>query len=153
MFVLSKWQCVALTTCWRASVRALFNSFPTFLDQTTNISRKVRAPRRVSASGASNDVPNCHLDKTNMDNSSMHRDGITSLQKTNLSRRMSRTPVTPMAKVSMEESRKHHHFRSRRHSSSSGIRLCRGIMYAHSRDYSILVHNARSCIFEIHGTM
>ena len=32
----------------------------------------VRAPRRVSASGAPNDVPYCHLDKTNMDNSSMH---------------------------------------------------------------------------------
>jgi len=29
-------------------------------------------PRRVSASGAPKDVPNCHLDKTNMDNSSMH---------------------------------------------------------------------------------
>ena len=56
-----------------ASVRA----FHTFLDQTTIISCKVRAPRRVrsprrlSASGAPNDVPNCHLDKTNMDNSSM----------------------------------------------------------------------------------
>jgi hypothetical protein len=45
----------------------------------------------------------------------------TSLQKTNLRTRMRRTPVTPMAKVSMEERRKHHHFRSRRHSSSSGI--------------------------------
>ena len=36
------------------------------------MNRKVRAPRRVSTSGAPNDVPNCHLDKTNMDNSSMH---------------------------------------------------------------------------------
>jgi hypothetical protein len=32
-----------------------------------------------------------------------------------------RMSVNPMAKVNMEESRKHHHFRSRRHSSSSGI--------------------------------
>ena len=61
---------------WRASVRALYYSFHTFLDQTTNISRNVRAPRRVSASWAPNNVPNCHLDKTNMDNSSMHLPGI-----------------------------------------------------------------------------
>ena len=27
----------------------------------------------MSASGAPNDVPNCHLDKTNMDDSSMHK--------------------------------------------------------------------------------
>jgi len=33
---------------------------------------KVRAPRRLSELGAPNDVPNCHLDKTTMDNSSMH---------------------------------------------------------------------------------
>jgi len=45
--------------------------FHTFLDHSTNIIRKVRAPRLVSASGAPNDVQNCHLDKTNMDNSSM----------------------------------------------------------------------------------
>ena len=73
MFVLSKWQCVALPTHWRALVRTLFYLFHTFLDQTINISRKMRAPRRESASVAPNDVPNCHLDKTNMDNSSMHQ--------------------------------------------------------------------------------
>ena len=33
---------------------------------------KVRAPRCVSVSGAPSDVPNCHLDITTMDNSSMH---------------------------------------------------------------------------------
>ena len=50
-----------------------FYWFHIFLDHTTNISIKVRAPRRVSAPGAPNDFPNCHLDKTTMDNSSMHR--------------------------------------------------------------------------------
>ena len=44
-------------------VQTLIYSFYTFLDQTTNISRKVRAPRRVSASGAPNDVPNFKLEK------------------------------------------------------------------------------------------
>ena len=73
MFVLSKWQRVALLMHWRASVRALFYSFHTLLDHSTNIIRKMHAPRRVSASGAPNDVQNCHLDKINMENSSMHR--------------------------------------------------------------------------------
>ena len=72
MFVLSKWQCVALPTCWRALIRALY-WFHTFLDHTTNISSKVRTQRRVSPSGAPNEVHNCHLDKKNMENSSMHR--------------------------------------------------------------------------------
>ena len=72
MFVLSKWQCVALPTHWHASVRTLFYWLHTFLDHTTNNSRKVATPRRVSASGSQNAVQNCHLDKTNMDNSSMH---------------------------------------------------------------------------------
>ena len=49
MFVLSKWQRVALPTRWRASVRALSYCDYTFLDHTTNISRKVRTPRCVSA--------------------------------------------------------------------------------------------------------
>ena len=34
---LSKWQCMALPTRSRASVRALFFWFPTFLDYSTNI--------------------------------------------------------------------------------------------------------------------
>ena len=72
MFVLSKWQRVALPTCWRASVRALFYCYHTFLDHRTNSRRKVRAMSRVSASGAPNNVPNCHLDKTNMANPSQH---------------------------------------------------------------------------------
>ena len=41
MFVLSKWQRVALRTRWRASVRALFYCYHTFLDHTTNINRKL----------------------------------------------------------------------------------------------------------------
>ena len=57
---------------WRASERTLLNCYHTFLDHTTNISRKVRAPRRVSALGAPNNVLNCHLDKTNMDKTSQH---------------------------------------------------------------------------------
>ena len=72
MFVLSKWQCVALPTRWQASVRALFYCYYTFLDHTTNMRRKLRAPRRVSASGAPINVQNCHLDKTNMDKTSQH---------------------------------------------------------------------------------
>ena len=44
MFVLSKWQHVALPTRWCASVCALFYCYLTFLDHTTNISRKVHAP-------------------------------------------------------------------------------------------------------------
>ena len=47
------------------------------LEHTTNNRRKVRAPRHVSASSASNVVQNCHLDETNMDNSSMHPDDAT----------------------------------------------------------------------------
>ena len=62
-----KWQCLALPMRWRGTVRALFYWFHTFLDHTTNISIKVSAPR------APNDVPNCHLDKATMDNSSMHQ--------------------------------------------------------------------------------
>ena len=49
MFVLSWWQSVALPTCWCTSVRALFYCYHTFLDHTTNISRKVHtwgAPAR-----------------------------------------------------------------------------------------------------------
>ena len=72
MFASSKWQHVALPLRWRASVRALFYCYHTFLDHTTNISQKVCAPRCVNVSGAPNDVPNCHLDKTTMDNSPMH---------------------------------------------------------------------------------
>jgi len=73
MFVSSKWQRVALPTGWRASVRPLFYCYLTFLDHKTNISRKVCAPRRVSASGAPNKFQNCHLDdKTNMDKTSQH---------------------------------------------------------------------------------
>ena len=50
MFVLSKWQCVALPTHWRASsVRALCCWFYTFLDHTTNISWKVCALRCVGS--------------------------------------------------------------------------------------------------------
>ena len=56
MFVLSKWQRVALPTRWRASMRALFCCYLTFLDHRTNI----------SASGAPNKFQNCHLDKTNI---------------------------------------------------------------------------------------
>ena len=56
----------------RASMHTLFYWFHTFVDHTTKISIKVRAPRRVSASGTPNDVPNCHLDQTTTDNSSMH---------------------------------------------------------------------------------
>ena len=75
MFVLSKWQCVALQMRWRVSVRTLFYSYHTFLDHTTNISRKVCKPRRVSVSEAPNNVQNCHLDKTNMDKTSQHHTG------------------------------------------------------------------------------
>ena len=50
MFVMSKWQCVVLLTCWRASVRALSYCYHTFLDHTTNISRKVHTLRRISVS-------------------------------------------------------------------------------------------------------
>ena len=71
-FFPSKWQRVALPTRWRASVRTLFYCYLTFLDQRTNISRKVHAPRRVSTSGAPNKFQNCHLDKTNMDKTSQH---------------------------------------------------------------------------------
>ena len=57
---------------WRfrcASVRALFYWFHTFLDHTTNISRKVRAPRRVSASGGAKQCSKWSLgQKKNMDN-------------------------------------------------------------------------------------
>ena len=67
---------LALLTRWCASARTLFYSFHTLLDHSTNIIRKMRAPRRVSVSGAPNDVQNCHLDKTNMDNSSMHQSDI-----------------------------------------------------------------------------
>ena len=49
-----------------------FYLFHTFLDHTTKIRRKERAPSRVSVAGAPNAVHNCHLDKTNKDNSSMH---------------------------------------------------------------------------------
>jgi len=41
---------VALPTRWRASVHSLFYCYHTFLDHTTNSSRKLRSPRRVSAS-------------------------------------------------------------------------------------------------------
>ena len=54
MFVSSKWQYVVLPTCWRASVRALFYCYLTFLDHRTNIPRKVSATRQVSASWAPN---------------------------------------------------------------------------------------------------
>ena len=70
MFVSFKWQRVALLMRWRASVRTLFYWYITFLDHRTNISRKVHAPRFISASGASNKFQNCHLDKTNMDKAS-----------------------------------------------------------------------------------
>ena len=73
MFVLYKWQCVALPMCWCTSVRALFYCYHTYLDHTTNISWKVRAPRRVSGSGAPNNAQNCHLDKINMDKTSQLR--------------------------------------------------------------------------------
>ena len=63
MFVLSKWQRVALPMRWHASVRALFYYYLTFLDPRTNISRKVGVPRHVSASGAPNKFQNCHLGK------------------------------------------------------------------------------------------
>ena len=53
--------------CADAPRCALFCCYLTFLDHRTNISRKVLAPRRVSASGASNNVKNCHLEKTSMD--------------------------------------------------------------------------------------
>jgi len=43
------------------------------LDHRTNFSRKVRAPRRVRASGAPNKFQNCHLDKTNMNKTSQHQ--------------------------------------------------------------------------------
>ena len=49
MFVSSKWQRVALPTRWRASVRALFFCYLTFLDHRTNISRKVRARQHVGS--------------------------------------------------------------------------------------------------------
>ena len=54
---------------WRADAPrcAHLYCYHTFLDHTRNVSRKVRAPRLVIASGASNNVQNCHLDKTNMD--------------------------------------------------------------------------------------
>ena len=73
MFVLSKWLRVALQTRWRASVRALFYCYLIFLDHRTNISRKVRTPRRVRVLGVPNKFQNCHLDKTNMDKTSQHR--------------------------------------------------------------------------------
>ena len=72
MFVLSKWQHVSLPKHWCASVRALFYCYYTFLDHTTKISRKVRELRRISASGAPNNVQNCLLDKTNMGKTSQH---------------------------------------------------------------------------------
>ena len=72
MFVLSQWQRVALPMCWPTSVRGLFYCYHPFLDHTTNISRKVHAPRHAIASGAPNNVQNCHLDKTNMDKTSQH---------------------------------------------------------------------------------
>ena len=73
MFVSSKWQHVALLTRWCASMCALFYCYLTFLDHRTNISRKVHAPRCISALGAPNTFQNCHLDKTNMDKTSQHR--------------------------------------------------------------------------------
>ena len=74
MFVSSKWQRVVLPTRWSASVRTLFYCYLTFLDHRTNISRKVRAPRRVIASGEPNKIQNCHLDTTNMEK--YHNTGI-----------------------------------------------------------------------------
>ena len=59
-------NCFALPTRWRASVCALFYCYLTFLDHRINIRRKVRAPRRVSVSGASKKFQNCHLDETNL---------------------------------------------------------------------------------------
>ena len=73
MFVLSKWQRVALPTRWRTSVRALLYCYLTFLDHRTNIRRKVRTPRRVSALGEPNKFQNCHLDETNMDITTVHQ--------------------------------------------------------------------------------
>ena len=55
---------LALTTRSRASVFTLL-----YLYWLCKINRKVRAPRHASTSGVPNDVPNCHLDKTNMENS------------------------------------------------------------------------------------
>jgi len=78
MFVLSKWQHVALPTRRRPSVCALFYCYHTFLKHTTNISRKVCAPRNVSASGVPDNVQNCHYDKTNMDKTSQHLVLVTS---------------------------------------------------------------------------
>ena len=72
MFVSSKWQREALPMRWHASVHAIFYCYHTFLDNRTNVSRKVRAPRRVSALGAPNNVQNCHLDKTNMDETNLY---------------------------------------------------------------------------------
>jgi len=67
-FIQGKW--VALPTRWRASVRALFYCYHTFLDHRTNINRKVRALRCVSASGAP------LIYKTYMEKTSMHLCGI-----------------------------------------------------------------------------
>ena len=47
MFVLSRWQRVSLLKLWCALVRVLFYCYNTFLDHTTNTSRKVRAQRRI----------------------------------------------------------------------------------------------------------
>ena len=73
MFVLSKWQRVALPTRWRASVRPLLYCYHTFLDHTTNINRKLLAPRHVSASGAPKNAQKCHLDETRMDKTTQHQ--------------------------------------------------------------------------------
>ena len=72
--------CFVQVTMWWRSRRAdasrvharTFYWFHIFLDDTTNIRRKVRAPRRISASGVPNNVQNCHVDKTNMDKTSQH---------------------------------------------------------------------------------
>ena len=74
MFVLPRRQCVVLPT--RADAPqccGIFNCYHTLLDHcTTNINRKVHAPKRISALGAPNNFQNCHLDKTNMDKTSQH---------------------------------------------------------------------------------
>ncbi len=85
IFVLSKWQHVALPTRWHASVRTLFYCYLTFLDQRTNISRKVRAPRHVSASGVPKKFQNCHLYDTKQTWTKHHNTEISqSLNETEL---------------------------------------------------------------------
>ena len=68
-------QRLALPTCWCASVHTLFYCYWLCDPRRCEINVKVRAPRRVSS------ATHCHLNKSNMDETSMHHPGETMLMR------------------------------------------------------------------------